>query len=107
MLFPIFRKQFKVAHVTLDKLYGGLFFDAGDAFDWNNFRPIKPKKDVGLSFRLSLFSFYSFPTAIFFNAAYGLDKIHITHEYGDGDIRRFEYGKEWRYYFGVLFDFID
>lgn len=106
--FPILaQKQFRIAHITFDKLYGGLFFEFADAFDWNSYHPIKPKKDVGLSLRLSLFSFYGFPTAVFFNAAYGLDEVSVTHEYGAGDIQRFDYGKEWRYYVGVLFDFID
>ena len=108
--FPIIRKQFRIAHVTFDKLYGGVYFDAGDAFDWNSLKPVKPKKDVGVSLRFSLFSFYGFPTALFCNAAYSLDKINVTHEYGVGDDKYYEhfnYGKEWRYYIGVLFDFID
>ena len=106
--FPIlFQKQFRVANLTFDKLYGGLFFEFADAFDWDRFSPIKPKKDVGVSLRLSLFSFYGFPTALYFDAAYGLDKISVYHEYGIGDIQRFNYGNEWRYHFGVLFDFID
>ena len=93
--------------MTFDKLYGGLFFELGDAFNWNSYEPIKPKKDVGVSLRWSIFSFYGFPTAVFFNTAYGLDNISVTREYSGGDVRTFTYGKELRYYFGILFDFID
>ena len=78
--FPLFNKQFSLLNLTFDKLYGGLFFELGDAFNWNSYEPIKPKKDVGVSLRWSIFSFYGFPTAVFFNTAYGLDNISVTRE---------------------------
>ena len=45
-------------------------------------------------------SYYLFPTDIFFNAAYGFDKFNriVNNE-------TLTYGKEWRFYGGILFGF--
>ena len=56
------------------------------------------KSSVGFEIRADSFSFYSFPTRIFFNAAYGLDKFEAGNQ---------SYGKEWRYYFGLSFGYLD
>ena len=90
--------NFKLLPVKFDKLYGALFFDFGNAWDqgkpqWDQF-----KRDVGLQLRLDTFSFYNFPTKLFFDAAYGLDKV-----FNQGQ----SYGREWRFYFGLAFDYID
>ncbi|NIS45844.1 MAG: hypothetical protein GWN92_07480 [candidate division Zixibacteria bacterium] len=46
--------------------------------------------------RLDTFSWYFFPTRIFFEAAYPLEE-HIN--------QNVRYPQEWKFYFGVLFDF--
>jgi Tol biopolymer transport system component len=88
----------RLLHLYFDKVYLGLFYDYGDAFNGglNGFRDFK--SSVGFQLRMDANSFYSFPTRVFMNAAYGLD------EHENGDVI---YGKEWRFYFGVSFGYID
>jgi hypothetical protein len=52
--------------------------------------------------RLDANSFYALPTKIFFNAAYGLDRFSQFIRFQNETVT---YGKEWRFYLGVLFDF--
>jgi hypothetical protein len=58
------------------------------------------KKDVGFELRLESFSFSMYPTRIFFSGAYGIDR--FTRTFNSLPVT---YGREWRWYFGVLFDF--
>ena len=58
------------------------------------------KKGAGAEIRIKMISFYLFPTSFFFNAAYSFDK--FTREVRGEKIK---YGKEWRFYGGILFDF--
>ncbi len=100
--FPIFNNMnLRLFHIQFDKLYLGAFFDYGNAFDgaveFSEF-----KRTAGAEVRVDLFSFYNFPTKIFFNAAYGLDE-HIKYEAN----RELTYGKEWRYYLGISFGYFD
>jgi hypothetical protein len=90
--------QNQFLHLTGNHLVLGAFFDYGGAFDEDKIDPGRLKRSVGTSLRLSAFSFYGFPTALSFEAAYGLDAVE------NGGQR---YGKEWRYYLMALFDFID
>lgn len=97
--FPLTNfKQKKVLHATGDRVYVAAFFDYGNAFDENRVPWKQFKKDLGVDLRISAFSFYGFPTALSLEAAYGLDDV-----YNEG----IRYGKEWRYYATLLFDFID
>ena len=97
--FPVSQHlNVQFAPLYLDKLYAGLFVDVGNAWDadvlnWKDF-----KKDVGLQLRLNTFSFYNYPTMIFFDAAYGLDRV---------ENRGQTYGREMRYYFGLAFGYMD
>ena len=78
-------------------LYGGIFFQYGNA--WIGTAKISEfKRTVGYSVRLGTYSFYAFPTAFEFQAAYGLDKFN--------DLQGISRGNEWRYYFTLLFDFL-
>ena len=98
--FPIFKtvnKRWLQAYVH--NLYFGLFIDYGDAWvgkldlsDW--------KKDIGFSLRTQLTSFFTYPTAISLEVAYGLDKFTIEEDNFKGT-----YGRELRYYLTVLFNF--
>jgi hypothetical protein len=90
--------QKQLFHLTADKLFLGAFFDYGNAFNEDKVDLGRFKRDVGASLRLGAFSFYGFPTALSFEAAYGLDRVENGGE---------SYGKEWRYYMMALFDFMD
>jgi len=58
------------------------------------------KRDAGIELRLEAFSFYAYPTRISIAGAYGFDK--FTRNIQGVAVT---YGKEWRFYLGVLFDF--
>ncbi len=90
--------DFSIAPLYFDKLFLGVFLDYGDAYDGKNFQFSQFKKAAGIQIRLDMFSFYSFPTRVFFDAAYGFD------EFRNRGIR---YGREWRYYFGITFGYLD
>ncbi|MBE0644520.1 MAG: PD40 domain-containing protein [Bacteroidetes bacterium] len=100
--FPIIPSMdLRVGHIFFDKLYGGLFFDIGDAvMAPDQFTVGGMKKDVGFELRLESFSFSMYPTRVFFSGAYGLDEFTRTFQFSN-----VTYGKEWRWYFGVLFGF--
>ena len=117
MRFPLFRDNYsRVAHLTVRDLYigfhgqlGGVwsadpeFVTPNDFSAWMNHEKdqISIVRDVGVDLRLSLNSYYAFPTAFEFGAYYGLDD--VDSETSSGDVIR--YGKEWRYYWKVLFGF--
>jgi len=83
-----------------DKLYASLHCDYGNA--WNGDPVLASfKRDAGFELRLESYSFYAYPTRIFFNGTYGFDSFSVT----GTDNNPVHYGKEWRFYFGILFDF--
>lgn len=99
--FPISRNlDTRILQIYFKKLFVSGFVDMGNAWtgkvpgirDW--------KSDAGFELRLEAFSFYAFPTRFFFSGAYGFDEFQRTF---DGVPVR--YGKEWRWYFGILFGF--
>jgi len=90
------QKQF--LHLNGGNLYLGAFFDYGNAFNEDKVDFSAFKKAAGASLRLNGFSFYGFPTALSFEAAYGLDMVENGGQ---------SYGREWRYYLMALFDFMD
>ncbi len=98
--FPIWENiDLRFAQIYFDKMYGEFHADIGNA--WNGLPNIRDfKRDVGFELRLQAFSWYAFPTNIFFNGTYGLDSFTLTKR-GNS----VTYGKEWRFYFGMLFDF--
>ena len=99
--FPILRNiKKRLLFITFDKIFGGIYADAGNAFNRDKIIFKKMKKDIGFELRVSAFSFYGYPTKFFFNAAYGFS------EFKNESTKR-DYGKEWRYYFGLAFDFFD
>ena len=99
--FPLWTTiNFRFLQFYFTKLYGSVFGDLGDA--WSGAPPSigKWKKDVGFEFRLEAFSFYQYPTRISFAGAYGFDRFART--FNNVDVT---YGREWRFYVGVLFGF--
>jgi outer membrane protein assembly factor BamA len=101
--FPLISNiDVRVLQLYFDKLYGALFADIGDAWIGKVPSLRQFKTDAGVELRLESFSFYSYPTRFFFSAAYGFDKFRKHVRSRDVDVT---YGKEWRFYFGVLFGF--
>jgi WD40 repeat protein len=101
--FPLIQNiDIRVLPFYFDKLYGSVYADVGNA--WTGPSPgLKEfKKDIGFQLRLESFSFYSYPTRIFFDATYGFDRFD---RYVRNVNQTVTYGKEWRFYFGILFGF--
>ncbi|RPH99404.1 MAG: hypothetical protein EHM72_11080 [Calditrichaeota bacterium] len=97
--FPVFANwQKKLFHLTTNKLFLSTFFEIGNAFDQDKVDLSQFKRCAGAGVRMQLFSFYGFPTACAFDAAYSLDDVVNGPNH---------YGQEWRYYFTLLFDFIE
>ena len=97
--FPLLtdvRERF--AHLYLDKVYGALYADIGKAWDGDYDDPdpvyqrTGPLRDVGAQLRFDLISYYSMPTKIQIDAAYGIDE---------------PAGRDpWKYYLTVLFGYL-
>ena len=99
--FPLFRQiDTRIGHIYLDKIFLAFYGDLGNA--WNGKIPALDtfKKGAGAEIRIQMNSYYLFPTNLFFNASYGFDK--VTRKVNSEDIT---YGKEWRFYGGILFGF--
>jgi Tol biopolymer transport system component len=99
--FPILTKiDIRISPFYLDKLYFGIYGDWGNAWDEKAVKINEFKKDIGAELRLQMFSSYAFPTSLFVNASYGFDS--FTKNFQGKEVT---YGKEVRYYFGMLFGF--
>ena len=99
--FPLWRDiDYKLSFLYFDKIFLSFHFDYGNA--WNGDFPSLSefKKGAGAEIRLQMNSYYLFPTAFFFNASYGFDKFDKVVDRGVAT-----YGKEWRFYGGILFGF--
>ncbi len=99
--FPLFREiDTRIGHIYLDKMFLAFYGDLGNA--WNGKIPSLDtfKKGAGVELRVQMNSYYLFPTNLFVNASYGFDK--VTREVNNETIT---YGKEWRFYGGILFGF--
>ncbi len=115
-VFPISNNlDTRILQLYFDKLYFGVFADAAVVFALDGSESLFSKfkdqlknqlrRDIGAELRLETFSWYSVPTAIFFSAAYGLDKFTFRARRPDGTFANIDYGHEMRYYAGVLFTF--
>jgi hypothetical protein len=98
---PLFRNiDSRVGHIYIDKIFFSVFGDLGNA--WNGKLPEFDsfKKGAGAEIRIGLNSYYLFPTNVFFSTAYGFDEVErvVRNE-------TIKYGKEWRFYGGILFGF--
>ena len=101
--FPLINNiDVRFLQLYFDKLYASVFADIGNA--WTGKVPTLSqfKTDAGAELRLESFSFYSYPTRLFFSAAYGFDQFNRLVRSRNQIVT---YGKEWRFYFGVLFGF--
>jgi len=96
---PVFNHlDFKLVHIYFDKMFFGVAYDYGNAFDEKNVELKNFKDSISLQTRLEMASFYGIPTRLFFDAAYGFDKFKN---------RGIEYGRDWRFYFGLSFGYLD
>jgi hypothetical protein len=95
--------DFRVLQFYFKKLYGSVFYDIGDAWSGETPSIDQWKRDVGFELRLETYSFYEYPTRIFFSGAYGLDR--FSWYVRDITTTTVQYGHEWRFYLGVLFGF--
>jgi outer membrane translocation and assembly module TamA len=104
--FPIAENlDFRFLQLYFDKLYLSIYGDAGDAWNENSPRIKDLKKDFGAELRLQAFSYFVYPTSFAFNAAYGFDKFQRIFPSTTNENKIVQYGKEWRFYFTVLFGF--
>lgn len=102
--FPIATKlDFRILQIYFSKLYGSIFYDIGNAWPRESASDNFWKQDVGFELRLETFSFYAYPTRIFFSGAYGLDR--FSRDVQNINTTTVQYGHEWRFYLGVLFGF--
>jgi hypothetical protein len=99
--FPLWRNiDYRLSFLYFDKIFLSFHFDYGDAWT-GNFPSLSGfKKGAGTEIRLQMSSYYLFPTALFFNASYGFDSFNKVVSSGVAT-----YGKEWRFYGGILFGF--
>ena len=102
--FPVWRDMdLRFGNLYLDKLYFGMFYDWGNA--WNNNRTLQFndfKRDIGLQLRLDSFSYSLFPTRFFAEAAYPLDE---AENFDSSRQEMISYPAKWRFYFGLLYEF--
>jgi len=99
--FPLWKNiDSRLGFLYVDKMFLSLYGDFGNAWTGNIPNVKTFKKGAGAELRIALNSFYLFPTALFVNANYGFDSFQKV-------IRDqvVTYGKEWRFYGGVLFGF--
>ena len=101
--FPISNKlDFRLLQIYFDKLYMSFYGDIGNAWGENHAVPGGWKGDAGAELRLESYSFYSYPTRFFFDAAYGFNAFQ---RFVPSNNETVTYGKQWLFYFGVLFGF--
>ena len=97
--FPLLPNMDKrVAQLYFDKVYGALYTSMGKAWDrnigeWNEWYEREgPLRDVGGQLRFDLISYYSVPTRVQVDVAYGIDEVP-------------DKGR-WKSYFTVLFGYL-
>ncbi|MDP2361086.1 MAG: hypothetical protein Q8O14_10075 [bacterium] len=98
--FPIIRRVgWPLGPWHVKRLYGSLNAGAGDA--WGGRGPaFDLKREVGGDLKLFLTSWAMLPTALTVGAAYGLDEFRVP-ALDPGEF----YGREWRWYATLLFEF--
>ena len=97
--FPLLPNMEKrIAQLYFDKVYGAVYTSMGKAWDrnigeWNErYGRDGPLRDVGGQLRFDLISYYSIPTRVQVDVAYGIDEVQ-------------DKGR-WKSYFTVLFGYL-
>ncbi len=102
--FPVWRginKQVSVLY--LGSLYAGIFAEAGKAWTTDELDLNGNQKDVGFDLRLKGFTFYSYPVAASFEAAYSLNDVAYIAPF-TAETTVYE-KNDWKFYGSVLFSF--
>tara|TARA_B100000401_G_C52746226_1_gene690917 strand:- start:797 stop:1243 length:447 start_codon:yes stop_codon:yes gene_type:complete len=86
--------NFKIASLTVQNIFLGFIYQAGDA--WTINKNFNTKKSYGLDLRLGGFSFYNFPTSLSVEVHKGLNSFENN---------QYVYGKDLRTYLSLLFGF--
>lgn len=101
--FPIWEGiDVRFLQFYFDKLHGAVYADAGTAWSGGPLSGRRFVRDAGAELRLESFSFYAYPTRVFFSATYGFDRFSRYVESRDQVVA---YGREWQFHFGILFGF--
>ena len=101
--FPVLEHiDLRVLQLYFDKLYAAVYGDVGSAWTGGDVKNQVFKRDAGVELRLESFSYYAFPTRVFFNATYGFDQFS---RYISTVGQTVTYGREWNFHFGILFGF--
>jgi len=102
--FPIKRRiNRQIAWLTLKDIYGGIFFEAANAWPNAKVGVNDFKRSVGGELRLNMGSFYAYPTTVMFSAAYALDSAEFRNPlFPDNTVLN---DPQWRYYFTMGFTF--
>ena len=85
-------------HLYFDKMYGAVYGDIGKAWDGERGEPDSfygrtgPLRDVGGQLRFDLISYYSIPTRVQMDLAYGIDEVADR--------------SPWKFYLTVLFGYL-
>lgn len=106
---PLFEKiHHQAGRFTVDKLFARFFMETGNG--WGG--PLEVgnnlKSGIGAELRLSMNSYYLFPTRFFISGAYGLNRFDVSlpesfiTTTGQSSVR---FGGEMLFNFGLLFDF--
>ena len=93
---------------TLDKLYGHLFFEAGNGWGGPLNIGDNIKTGVGAELRFAFNSYYLFPMKFFVNTTYSFNQFDVnlpTEFISTTGQERISYGQELLFYFGLTFDF--
>ncbi len=90
--------NWRFIQLQFQDLYLGPYVQIGDAWK-GGFKNISWKTDIGSQLRVGGFSFFMYPTAITFDAAYGFEQFPSPTNTAQ------QYGHEWRFYFTLLFEF--
>ncbi|MCX5752699.1 MAG: hypothetical protein NTW97_03520, partial [Candidatus Krumholzibacteria bacterium] len=103
--FPVWRGINRRASVLyFGSLYAGLFAEAGKAWITDDLDLNGNQKDVGLDLRLKGFTFFSYPVAASFEAAYSLNEVKYIPPFAAGEPILYE-KNDWKFYGSVLFSF--
>lgn len=97
--------DFNFLQFYFDKLYFSVYGDVGNAWYGNATQLKDFKKDIGFELRLLTYSYHVYPTALAFNASYGIDKFSRIFPTTTNEQKEVTYGKEWQFYFTMLFGF--
>lgn len=93
---------------TVQKVWARLFAEAGNGWNGALQTGNNIKTGLGAELRLSMNSYYLFPSRFFLSAAYGFNDVNVTLPDDFVTVNQsnqVEFGNELLFYFGLLFDF--